>query len=422
MFDNSASRRSWAGGPASTDYGGTAIVGTKVYCMPRMYEHAAVVEVANAPRSISSYEIGVGAATAGYRSTSASATGSQWDGVALVGTRLYATPHAATAVLVIEVTTDAVSVIPAPAATNLENDAGTGREGWQKWRGAAVVGTTVYAAPYFEPVVLEVNTVNQTATATLDSELAGLCTPRRRAPSLARFTGATALGTKVFFAPAHADCVLVLETLHGNLTGIDVSAPAYRGTSATPHDFSPFGVIGTRLFAAPRKGDVVLGINGDDDTVLGSYGVTGVEPVSHKWGLFTAVDGRLFATGVAVSNAAGVLVLNPGTDASAEAEWPLFENFCVYADGTDATEVHYTAGDTSREMCKFECKEQPSCSAFEWYDGGGSSGTRRCRLVLTSTPAVMGDLGPRDLDAECHVKPRVLTTPAPLVSAADLSG
>jgi hypothetical protein len=397
------------------------LVGTKVYCMPSLHDHAAVVEVANAPRSISAYEVEVSAAAA-YR---AGATGSQWDGVAVVGTKIYATPHAARAVLVIEVITDEVSVIAAPAATNLEPTDGPGTEGWQKWRGAAVVGTTVYAAPYFEPYVLEVDTLAATAAATLNSsavvlDSGGFCEPRRRAPSLARFTGATALGTKVYFAPAHADCVLVLETVLRNLTGIEVAASAYRGTAAIPHDFSPFGVIGTRLFAAPRKADGILGINGEDDTILGWYDTTHFESegsLAHKWGSFTAVDGRLFATAVGIDNAAGVLVLNPGTDASAEAEWSMFENFCVADDGTDLTETQWPAGDASREVCKAECKELPSCSAFEFFPG-----VTDCRLLLTSTPAVRGDFGARLDDAECHVKPRVLTTPAPLVTAADLTG
>jgi YVTN family beta-propeller protein len=274
--------------------GGIAVDG-KAYCFPSAKYDLVIFDVADT-RLETTHEVNLFNASDGTRlptwaywgfpKDDPTAFGLQWSGVALVGTRLFATPALNKATLVFDVVTEHVSAIPAPAS-EIDDiwesncfSLNTDPEWFAKWQGAAAIGTRVYGAPYLEAAVLVVDASNDTSWTNWDTDT--LCPPlynsarRRESYGYPRFSGITAVGTKLYMSPFFSKCAIVVDTATSTVASIDTE-PYFGWTWTTTHGyplaFNPFTLVGTRLYATPRGADNLLIIDTATDTVAAAVPV-----------------------------------------------------------------------------------------------------------------------------------------------------
>jgi len=200
-------------------------IGSRAYLAPYRADNVGVVDVSSGVFStISTRDAGV--------------TGtSKYIGAAAVGASVYFAPFDQDSVGVLDTASSAFSTIRIDGVTL----------GGQNYAGAVAVGATVYMAPWNQDGVGVLDTVTSTFS-TIDVGTAGTSSDSTGvAGSLNQYWGATALGTKVYFAPFFRDGILVLDTSTSALSTISTSAEGttYRG-------YASARVLGSKVYFLPR--------------------------------------------------------------------------------------------------------------------------------------------------------------------------
>ena len=200
-------------------------IGSRAYLVPYRADNVGVVDVSSGVFStISTRDAGV--------------TGtSKYVGAAAVAASVYFPPFDQDSVGVLDTASRAFSTIRIDGVTR----------GGQNYAGAVAVGTTVYMAPWNQEGVGVLDTVTSMFS-TIDVGTAGTSSDSTGvAGTLNQYWGATALGTKVYFAPFFRDGILVLDTSTSALSTISTSADGttYRGYASAL-------VLGSNVYFLPR--------------------------------------------------------------------------------------------------------------------------------------------------------------------------
>jgi hypothetical protein len=217
--------------------------------------------------------------------------GNKYMGGVLVGTKMYAAPDRACAILVFDVPSVTASFSLDPKSQNIEQNCG---RKIRKWSEFITVGDKLYAAPHSATNILAVDTTANT--------IRGVTVPNTLTPGLSRWNGIARLpGTNVLLAaPYFATELLRIDAstygaeLVSGVPAVQAGAPVATGLGK----WAGITAVGSghtaMLYCAPYNADKVLTINMIYQ--VGSISTDAVATGSNKWhGIAAAGDVRAFA-------------------------------------------------------------------------------------------------------------------------------
>jgi len=230
----------------SSKYAGGAAIGTKAYFAPYNQQNVGIYDVTAATFSV----------TANIQGGSL-----KYKGAAAVGTKVIFAPHLTNWVGIYDVDTAAWNIVTA-----------TGASGMGKYDGAATVGTKVIFAPCYQNNV-GIFDVATSAFTTMDNTYLQTPTDSFNSNTQFKYSGAAAVGTRVFFAPNYQYNMGIYD-----VTANTFSSVATGLASAAPDKdfFSGAVSVGTKAYFAGNEADF-LGIYDAVTNVWSTVATTGEE-------------------------------------------------------------------------------------------------------------------------------------------------
>ncbi len=287
------------GGPEHVDWkwAGGASVGTKVYFAPKFADTVGILDTETS--HFRQVDIPYDNSASIWYDTQG---WSKYSGAAAVGSKVYFAPHAWDSVGVIDAKTDTFSEISIGGPKIIQNGLAP-IEDFAKYSDATAVGTKVFFTPFSADNIGVLDTVTS-AFSTIST-----VNDHANVTGEAKYMGATAIGTTIYFAPS-GDNVGILDTVTNAFTTLSTYSAKlpegphdwewhFQGEPAQGNMYNGAVAVGTTVYFAPFFANNV----GVLDTVPGLFTTIGIR--SARWHLKSTRENMLsagpkYAGGVAI--------------------------------------------------------------------------------------------------------------------------
>ena len=253
-------------------WAGGALVGTKVYFAPQFADTVGILDT----ETSNFRQVDTKATASIYYDTQAF---SKYSGAAAVGSKVYFAPHAWDNVGVMDAKTDTFSEIS--IGPKIIRDGLAALEDFAKYSDATAVGTKVFFTPF------SVDNIGVLDTVTSAFSTISTLNQHANVTGEAKYMGATAIGTTIYFAPS-GDNVGILETVTNAFTTLSTFSPKlpegphdwewhFQGEREQGNMYNGAVAVGTTVYFAPFFANNV----GVLDTVPGLF--TTISITSAGW-------------------------------------------------------------------------------------------------------------------------------------------
>ena len=277
------------GGPEHVDWkwAGGASVGTKVYFAPKFADTVGILDTETS--HFRQVDIPYDNSASIWYDTQG---WSKYSGAAAVGSKVYFAPHAWDSVGVIDAKTDTFSEISIGGPKIIQNGLAP-IEDFAKYSDATAVGTKVFFTPFSADNIGVLDTVTS-AFSTIST-----VNDHANVTGEAKYMGATAIGTTIYFAPS-GDNVGILDTVTNAFTTLSTYSAKlpegphdwewhFQGEPAQGNMYNGAVAVGTTVYFAPFFANNV----GVLDTVPGLFTTIGIR--SARWHLKSTRENMLSA-------------------------------------------------------------------------------------------------------------------------------
>ena len=286
------------GGPEHVDWkwAGGASVGTKVYFAPKFADTVGILDTETS--HFRQVDIPYDNSASIWYDTQGR---SKYSGAAAVGSKVYFAPHAWDNVGVMDAKTDTFSEIS--IGPTIIRDGLAALEDFAKYSDATAVGTKVFFTPF------SVDNIGVLDTVTSAFSTISTLNQHANVTGEAKYMGATAIGTTIYFAPS-GDNVGILDTVTNAFTTLSTYSAKlpegphdwewhFQGEPAQGNMYNGAVAVGTTVYFAPYFANNV----GVLDTVPGLFTTIGIR--SARWHLKSTRENMLsagpkYAGGVAI--------------------------------------------------------------------------------------------------------------------------
>ena len=227
-------------------WAGGALVGTKVYFAPQFADTVGILDT----ETSNFRQVDTKATASIYYDTQAF---SKYSGAAAVGSKVYFAPHAWDNVGVMDAKTDTFSEIS--IGPKIIRDGLAALEDFAKYSDATAVGTKVFFTPF------SVDNIGVLDTVTSAFSTISTLNQHANVTGEAKYMGATAIGTTIYFAPS-GDNVGILETVTNAFTTLSTFSPKlpegphdwewhFQGEREQGNMYNGAVAVGTTVYFAP---------------------------------------------------------------------------------------------------------------------------------------------------------------------------